>query len=429
MFAAGLLSADDRSAGVSITVGEPVVVARAPADLNRAGGGWGRWQFPTISRLADGQLLVTYSLEPDSYASYGKPVGSAYSSDDGKTWQTGEAKSRSQVEQGVLLPNGDRLKPVELTSLPAGDYKLPASVCNFVCSYGYPRSLYRADQLPREFRGWRFSRLPKESNEWIEETAAVHIPDELLHVTAENVRAKPGVGQTDAVIAGPISRPYLWGKMRIASDRSLWGAAYIWRMHGDRPRYSPIFLRSIDNGRTWTLAGEIPYRPKTDVDARAEARDGFTEPDYSFRPDGSLICLMRTMDGNGPGPLFLTRSADFGKTWSPPVGFDSFGKTPQLLTLNNGVTVATYGASGGPGFFVVRATTDPDGLKWVPRITTAHSRPVPNSWDTCGHTELVPLDDNSALMVYSDFNYLDENNVPRKTILVRRVHVDADENE
>ena len=58
---------------VAITVGDPILVAQAPADLNRGGPGWGRWQFPMISRLADGRLLVTFTLEPDSYASYGKP--------------------------------------------------------------------------------------------------------------------------------------------------------------------------------------------------------------------------------------------------------------------------------------------------------------------------------------------------------------------
>jgi hypothetical protein len=192
-------------------------------------------------------------------------------------------------------------------------------------------------------------------------------------------------------------------------------------MYDDRPRYAPIFLRSVDHGRTWKSVSEIHYQPNAREDSLAAVRDGFTEPDYNFRPDGSLLCLMRTMDGNGPGPLFLTRSADHGKTWTVPVGFDSFGKVPQLLSLDNGVTIATYGSSGGPGYFVVRATIDPAGLDWGPRVTIPHSRPAPAAWDTCGHTELVPLDDGSALLVYSDFNYPDEHNVPGKTILVRSI--------
>ena len=111
-----------------------------------------------------------------------------------------------------MLPNGDRLKAVELTSLRAEDYKLSQPVCIFVCSYRYPRSLYRVDKLPLEARGWRFSRRAKGSAEWGDESATVKIPDELLHVTAEKARGQtPSVGATDAVIAGPLARLQLEG--------------------------------------------------------------------------------------------------------------------------------------------------------------------------------------------------------------------------
>ena len=411
---------------VAITVGDPILVAQAPADLNRGGPGWGRWQFPMISRLADGRLLVTFTLEPDSYASYGKPVGCAFSADEGATWRVGKPQARSALDEGVLLPNGDRLKAVELTSLRAEDYELPQPVCNFVCSYRYPRSLYRVDKLPREVRGWRFSRRAKESDEWVDESATVKIPDELLHVTAEDTRGQtPSVGTTDAVIAGPLARPHLWGKIRMAPDRSIWGVTYLWRMQGDRPRYAPVFLRSTDHGRTWAMVGEIGYTSNRGNDRHADARDGFTEPDYNFRRDGSLICVMRTMDGNGHGPLFLTGSADNARTWTKPTVLDTFGKWPQLLTLGDGTTLASYGASGGPGYHVVRATVDPQGQVWEPPVRTRVSPLARGTYDTCGHTEMVALDDHTALLVYSDFNYPDADGVPRKSILVRRMQVAA----
>ena len=412
------------AAEVTIKLGDPVVVARAPADLDRAAHGWGRWQFPKLSRLADGRLLVTFSLEPDSYASSGKPVGCAYSSDDGETWQAGEPQPRSVLEQGTRLPNGDRLKPVELPPAAATNDELPAPECNFVCSYGYPRSLYRADKLPAELRGWRFRRLVAGSSQWIEESAEVDIPDELVHVTAENQRgATPGVGASQAVTDGPLSRPYLWGRLHVAHDQSLWGVTYLWRLHSGNPHYGPVFLRSTDHGHAWRMAGEIRYRADIGKDPHAERRDGLTEPDYSFRPDGSLICLMRTMDGNGHGPLLLTRSGDRGRSWSDPVRFATFGKTPQLLTLDGGVTLATYGASGGPGFFVVRATTDPAGMHWGPPLKVPLRPPSGNAWDTCGHTELAALGPHAALMVYSDFNVPDNSDRLRKTILVRTIHI------
>ncbi|MCA9040851.1 MAG: exo-alpha-sialidase [Planctomycetaceae bacterium] len=413
---------------ISIKLSDPVVVARAPVELNRAAKGWGRWQFPHLSQLTGNRLQVRYSLNPDSYESVGKSSGQAVSDDQGQTWQQLEPAPDSEVEEGILLPSGDRLKPVALPSVRGEELDLPESVCDFVCSYRFPRSLYRRSDLPANCQGWQFARLKKGEATWETEQATVNIPDEIFHLTDETRRGlTPSIGKTEKVTKGNLPLPYMWGHMRIAPDGSLWGVSYGWRLYDGVPRYAPLFLRSTDEGRTWELQGEIKFVSNPQIDPHAETRDGFTEPDYQFMPDGSIICIMRTSDGNGHGPTLLTRSTDEAKTWSAPVGYGKFGKTPQLLTLKNGVTLATYGQSGGPGYFMIRATDDPAGLNWTTSLKMKVSKPQPNAWDTCGHTEIVPLDDHSALMVYSDFNIPDENNIPRKTILVRKIQVEPSE--
>jgi len=70
-----------------------------------------------------------------------------------------------------------------------------------------------------------------------------------------------------------------------------------------KPLYTPLFLRSLDQGHSWDLLGEIPYGGDPEADPSAGRRDGFTEPDCDFRADGSVIRLMRTSDGYGHGPL------------------------------------------------------------------------------------------------------------------------------
>ena len=416
-----------RPAAVRITVGEPVVVAQAPPELDRAGGGWGRWQFPYLRRVRDGQLHVSFSVEPDSSWSYGKPVGHAYSDDEGNTWRVGPPQVGHEAEDGLLLPNGDRLQPVQRPSRRAEEFELPKSVCDFVCSFKYPRSLYRAEDLPAKLNEWSFRRLRSGKSEWIEEVADMRIPGQLRSVTREDARgATPGVGGIEQVRQGALPPPSLWGKMRVAPDGSLWAVTYDWRLQGGKPLYTPLFLRSLDQGHSWDLLGEIPYAGDPEADPSAARRDGFTEPEYNFRPDGSVICLMRTSDGYGHGPLYLTRSVDGARTWSRPVAFDrSFdgGKMPQLLTLKGGVTLASYGQSGGPRYIAVRATTDPAGLDWQPPVHAHFSPPAPGGWNSCGHTEMVALGDRTALLVYSDFNYPDANGVPRKSILVRRVQI------
>jgi len=97
------------------------------------------------------------------------------------------------------------------------------------------------------------------------------------------------------------------------------------------------------------------------------------------------------------------------------------GKMPQLLTLDNGVTLASYGQSGGPGYIAVRITTDPAGLAWQPPVQAHFAPPAPGGWNSCGHTEMVALGPDRALMIYSDFNYRDAQDRPRKTILVREI--------
>lgn len=407
---------------VDLTLHDPIIVAQAPVDLDRAAGAWGRWQFPYLRRLQDSRLHASFSVEPDSASSYGKPMGHAYSDDEGRTWRVAPPQVGHEAEDGLLLPNGDRLQPVQRPSRRAEEFDLPTSVCDYVCSFQYPRSLYRAEDLPAELSEWRFRRLPAGQNEWIEEVAEMCIPNQLRSVTQEDARgATPGIGVIGQVRQGPLPTPFLWDKMRVAPDGSLWAVTYDLRLRGGKPLYLPLFLRSLDDGRMWDLLGEILYVGDPEADPLADKRDGFTEPDYNFRPDGSVICLVRTSDGHGHGPLYLTRSVDGARTWSKPVAFDRAfdgGKMPQLLTLDNGVTLASYGQSGGPGYIAVRATTDPAGLDWQPPVHAHFSPPAPGGWNSCGHTEMVVLGPDRALMIYADFNYRDAEGRPRKTILV-----------
>ena len=48
-----------------------------------------------------------------------------------------------------------------------------------------------------------------------------------------------------------------------------------------------------------------------------------------------------------------------------------------------------------------------------------------HQWNgTCGNPELIQRDDTSALLLYSDFYYLDESGVKRKTSLSRPITVE-----
>ena len=336
---------------VNLLLGEPVTVTLAPPEVR----GWGPYQFPGLSRLPDGRIQVSFHVEADSATAYGLPPARAVSADEGRTW---EQLPREQPADGaagstddaVRLPNGDRLQAKPLRSLPVAGLKLPAAPIAEYASYGQRRAVYRVEDLPEACAaGWILRRLPAGATQWVEERATVRLP-----------------GEVRTVSEGVMPLPWLFPQFVVAPNGSLLAVNYTLRRVADgrfQEKCPVTILRSTDAGRTWDLWSEIPYAPDPKADPKAAAREGFTEPYLLFMPDGSALCLLRTTDGEGVGPLYWTRSTDNGRTWTKPAVFDDLGVWPQMLTLNNGVTLAVYGR---PGLYV-RATADPAGRRWDDR--------------------------------------------------------------
>src|ERR1051326_7675141 len=71
------------ASAVKVTLGKPVVVSMAdPAERT-----WGYWQFPTISRMPGGEILLTVNHNQDDDLCYGHSAPAFHSHDDGETWQ------------------------------------------------------------------------------------------------------------------------------------------------------------------------------------------------------------------------------------------------------------------------------------------------------------------------------------------------------
>ena len=386
----------DKPVPVPLLVGDPMIVSQAPPEIR----GWGPWQFPYIERLADGTLHVRYHVAADSATAYGLPTGHALSSDEGQNWQVVEHPA---APGGLLLPNGDRLRSVSLPSLRRTKVSLPRPVGTVRGTYGSDYHRYRAQDVAPDLAGWRFARLSPGETEWREERATMHIPGEVRQV-AEDVLVFPWLYQD---------------RLQVAPDGSLWTPLHLRRIVSGklRSKLAISFLSSADDGHTWGMVSEIPYLPDRAADPDADRRDGFTEPDCAFMPDGTILCLLRTTDGIGIGPMYVSRSTDGGHSWSEPRVFDSYGVWPQLLTLGCGTTLAAYGRPG----LCVRATNDPSGWVWGDRYTVVEPGGI--GTDTCSYSSLIALDAHTALIAYSDFHVPDRLGEDCKTILVRRITV------
>ena len=182
------------------------------------------------------------------------------------------------------------------------------------------------------------------------ETSLLHIPD-----------ATGGTGDDGKAYEGPVADHAIVA----LRDGSLLAAMY-GQFTGDRVpvptmpeawkcyKYRTFVVRSTDRGKTWEYLATVAYDPSVGLESYCEA-------DLLTLPGGEVLCFMRTGGSGGQHtPLYLSRSADDGKTWSKPQPIADRGVWPNACRMRNGVLVCTYGRPGNWLTFSLD-----DGLTWT----------------------------------------------------------------
>ncbi|MBQ8641694.1 MAG: exo-alpha-sialidase [Clostridia bacterium] len=415
---------------------------------------WGPYQFPRPfdlsenGRLGD-RILVSVHVEDDDIRHTGKPTLWFESLDKGQTWR--ETDASVAAECGLRLPNGDRLYfPLE-SGISLKDYRFP-SFQMLTPGYDFTAQAeegvmpiqdgmtfwfggttilaYNADRLPPSLakKEWRVARIPAGETEAVYEYAAVDWP-----YLTRVVFTGPGYDH----VLKPI---YPRGTPRLGPDGAIWVSAFTGEGHLNpaNGQYSPYYaaelFRSDDMGHTFRRRGHMEY--PADGDAFPYQSGGFSDSDFAFMEDGSILWFFRSAwfasTGYEWAPMYWSRSTDNGYTWSRPEKFAPTGILPRLCPLACGTTLVCYAR---PGIFV-QASLDRNGYQWSEPLVvmTPDDRsslaniPTQNpnfhQWDgACNNPELLPIDDHTALLFYSDFYYPDETGVKRKTILCRTITV------
>lgn len=130
---------------------------------------------------------------------------------------------------------------------------------------------------------------------------------------------------------------------------------YGWRK--DEKSNSPVkrpevfFLRSDDDGATWKC---IPLLP----DGLRNLEVGLAEPSIIENNNGEIVAMMRTKP-YGKGWLWTSISQDDGLTWSKPEKTNIWGYPADLLNLDDGRILCTYGYRRKP--MGIRAVVSNDG--------------------------------------------------------------------
>lgn len=431
-----------------LTMGEERVVCRG---MRYEENPWGAYQFPHPYKVGD-KFVVSVHNSHDDIKHFTEDALLWYeSSDDGVTW-TKTDSSVIKNDIGLLLENGDRIFfpvkggidvsdyeiPIPEMKTPGTDMKAKAEEGTFPIQDGITWNLigtfirgYLADRLPDSLsaKEWDVVRIPAGETEPVYEKALLDWPylTRVLYYCEGHME--------------PTLRPlFPHGRPRIGPDGAIWVSTYSGDCHIDpsteqfSPYYSAQIFRSEDNGKTFKLWSNMEY--EADGKKYPYLNGGFSDSDFEFMPDGSIVWFLRSAwfgyTGNEVDPMYVVRSEDNGKTWTKPEVFANMGIYPRLCKLNCGTTLLVYAR---PGVFVT-ASEDESGTKWCEPLEVmtpgdrSHlhnlkiEKPRFHDWDgACNNPTLIALDDNSALLFYSDFYYPDEFGVKRKTILCRKITV------
>ena len=390
-----------------IEVGEEHVVAQGENT------GWGNYQFPGLFYTKSGSLYALWQMRPDTCEAYqGKGYGEAVSDDMGVTWR--ERRESDIVLAGVPLKNGKQFKGFSRQFLFSADY-----MKNYTPVVEYKNYKFYFLEDIKEYED-KVEGVEIDVNSGAETTfEAKLIWNNLSLVQFPDGKILPTVYQLAVCGSAPKIILRLSDGLYFASYHRSFDIHAKNREDAIKPSFldfSVFIFRSTDEARTWECISEITADES--IYNTEEGYEGLDEPQMELMADGSVVILMRTGSWH---PSYIARSTDNCRTWSKPKQFDRIGVFPQIKRLGCGVTLASYGR---PGLFV-RATDDESGQVWQDPIEIKLSESGTPLWDrSCSYTDLLPIDDYSAWLIYSDFYHPDvHTGKPQKSIIVRKLTV------
>jgi len=381
---------------------EPVAIAVQPANEEKI---WGRWQFPGLKRTTAGHILASFDYGTDSLQ-YEGILHYMVSEDQGKTWRE---KQKSDTPVYTKMSNGKCFAGFVIKGCYPTEY---LDAYTPICIDKNNREFYLAEDIAEDTDKKVYAmEYDPETGRTETFACTVHWPNMPLVVypgkqvyPATMMFALCNEAGIHVIDGDMYYLMYFAGFDSEEKDRE--------RLAEKAGPHHVYIFKSSDCGRTWELHSQLlADREQFEHDAIYE---GYSEPHMARMPDGSWVMLIRT--GANLTSL-ITRSVDNCKTWSTPTAFDTIGVLPEILPLPCGVTLASYGRPE----MRIRATSDPAGLQWEDPITVELSLPKP--WISCYYTNLLPIDDCTALMIYSDFEYPDADGNRVKAIMTRRIHV------
>jgi len=351
--------------GLRVELSQPVLVARDKGYL---------W-FPSLIRLADGELLAVMSHYADVHTNTPAMLAS-WSGDGGLTWSTPIAATYGQCP--LTLPDGSTLMlPYYL--YPKGEGVLGAD-CQ-LCPKGKRELKVIKDGVT--VSGW-----PRRDRSF-----------------------EPKLGLSGFVFNGQTVR--------------ITGGGYLTTLYGyfeGAARYNLMAAESQE-GRAWKIRSVI-----ADENCKLAGAEGPCESAICRMKDGRLMCVFRLASATPYGQCF---SSDDGKTWTEPKAMDGvFSVEPSLAVFDDGA-IALSG--GRPGVFVW-LNADGTGKRWQRVDLAANHKlhhPAEPAEKTSSYTEIVALSDKALMVIYDNVPHgweaIPADSAATNSVWVVRLTVEKDE--
>lgn len=367
--------------GLKVHVGIPVEVT-SQLGWHIFWSKWERWTFvhltPFLARFPNGDLIATYTMDPDTQQN--SQFSSAYqiSHDGGRTWG---------MRYTTLMQH------IPMLFLPAPNNSLIALPSEIMGTGSDPDHNFAGPLLTFEQGGKRV--VSEEDGfrvvDWPEPVDAISNPQPKSNW----------------------HRTIFFTGSYIKIGTELLATVY-WHGHG--AKHIQISLASSkDGGRTWRYYSDVAtwdtsLPPENEWTRKPE---GPTESSIVRLTDGRLMIAFRVGEMT-PWHLRRSFSSDNGRTWTKPDVLPAYSVEPQLQRLANGAIALS---TGRPGLHLW-LTTDPKAAadSWhdvdiaalhnqlVPDVTQhivpIHADRPEGGWNSTAYTGLIQVAPNKLLLLY-----------------------------
>ncbi len=343
--------------------------------------------WPTVTRRANGELIVVWSGGRDRHVCPFGSVQMMRSNDNGETWtwpRTILDGAGDDRDAGILETSKGTLLATTFTSL-AYEPLLNAELERIAEKKNKKKSKAKADESEQDEdedekkkpKPWPKKRL----KQWM----AAH--NRLSDEQRQRELGEWMIRSTDGGVTWSERYPTLvnspHGPIELSDGRLLYAGKELW---SDSRRIGVCV--SEDDGLSWNWLAEIPTRSGDDPKA-------YHELHAVEATDGRIIVHIRNHNKKDASATLQSESFDGGRTWSEPKAIGVWGFPSFLTRLRDGRLLMSYGYRKKPYGNLARVSTD-CGHSWSEPITISDDGPVGD----LGYPSTVELDDGSLLTIW-----------------------------